>query len=158
MRGLKEGDIFEVPTDGSKQFLQYIATDKSCLNGQVVRAFDYELRLNETCPLEELVKKSIKFHTHTMLQAGVKLNVWKKIGNVPLAKDFKLPVFRHTEDTRHPGIKKSYKWYIWEVNGPTIDIGELTDNYSSLSVGGLTHPLDIVKRLKTGKDVLEYPL
>lgn len=158
MRGLKEGDVFEVSIDGTKQFIQYLATDKSCLNGQVIRAFDYTVNLNDSYQLSELVKRPIKFYTHTMLQAGVKLGVWKKIGNVSLESDFNLPFFRHTEDVRDPKIKKSNMWYIWQVNGLTIDIGQLTDDHAHLSVGGLTHPLDIVKRLKTGEDVLEYPL
>jgi hypothetical protein len=158
MRGLKAGDLFEVSIDGTKQFIQYLSTDKSCLNGHVVRVFDHAVNLNEPYQLEELVKKPIKFYTHTILQAGVKLGVWKKVGNVPLGSNFNLPFFRHTEDARDPKIKKSNKWYIWQVNGSTIDIGQLTDDHAHLSVGGLTHPLDIVKRLKTGEDVLEYPL
>jgi hypothetical protein len=107
---------------------------------------------------KEVIKKEVKFYTHTNMQAGVKLKVWKKVGNIPLEEEFDLPTFRHTEDTRDPNIKKSYNWYIWKVNVPTKDIGELTQSYTSLSVGGLTHPLDIVKRLKTGQDVFDYPL
>jgi hypothetical protein len=157
MRGLKEGDIFEVATDGTKQFIQYLATDSSCLNGHVVRAFDYEVGKGDAYSLDEVVKKPIKFYTHTIIQAGVKLNVWKKVGNVPLGKDFKLPKFRQSEDYGNPEIKKSYKWYFWEVSGPTVDIGELTDDYSRLSVGGLKHSLAILEWLKTGKDIFKYP-
>ena len=158
MRGLKVGDIFEVRIDGKSQFIQYLATDKSCLNGHVIRAFDYEIESDEAYSLEEIIKNYVKFYTHTNMQAGVKLKVWKKVGNIPLEGGFDLPTFRHTEDTRDPSIKKSYNWHIWKVNGPTKDIGELTQDYGNLSVGGLTHPLDIVKRLETGQDVMNYPL
>jgi hypothetical protein len=37
MRGLKTGDIFEVSVEDTRQFIQYVVTDKSCLSGQVVR-------------------------------------------------------------------------------------------------------------------------
>ena len=153
----KEGDLFEVIIDEKKMFFQFLAIDESCLHGDVIRAFDFESKCEDKISLVEIVKNNVKFYAHTSVKAGVKLGVWKRIDSIKLEQNFVAPTFRHTEDVADSSIKKSYNWYIWKVNGPTIDIGELTAEYASLSVGGLTHPFDIVERLKTGIDPFKYP-
>jgi Immunity protein 26 len=152
---IKIGDVFILKIKDRNFFFQFIGRDSSCLNADVIRIFD--LNLNKEANFKNLILRDIQFYSHTSIRLGIKLNLWKKIGNLTLEDNFISPTFRHTDDVANPSIKKSYRWYIWKVNGPTVDVGELTKDLKLLSVGGVTHPYDIVTRLETGKDMLDYP-
>jgi hypothetical protein len=153
---IKPGDVFETVVENKKRYLQYLINDDNCLNANVIRVFKYVGELNDHVDLQRIVQSSVDFFCHSYMKGGVSMNVWKKIGNAPLPKDFELPTFRQTNEVASV-VSKSYQWFIWKVGEQRRRIGELTDEYRALPVAGVTHPLDINKRIQTGINGFKYP-
>jgi|ERR1051326_5147081 hypothetical protein len=150
------GDIFEVPLqNGRKQFFQYVLKNLNQLGGNLIRAFDYECEVEKSVDTKELIKKPIKFYTHTMLLVGLKLGTWNKIGSEPIEKNFEMPTFRGTDDV-YSMTKKSYKWYI-EKGDKITWIGELKDEFKHLPTDGVNPPHLVVRQLETGNDGSKWP-
>ena len=59
------GDVFCVKIDGNcKKYLQYIISDLTQLNSDVVRVFKKSYPINEEPDLTEVVKGNIDFYAH----------------------------------------------------------------------------------------------
>lgn len=153
---LRSGDVFEVPIDGYKQFIQYVMDDSNMFGANVIRAFEFEIPSDEDVNLNDLLEKKIKFYTHTMIKGGLKLCNWKKIGNLPLEDSFSAPLFRATDDV-YSEVKKSSNWYIWRAGEESRRIGKLTQQYRSLDYGSVFHPIDIGEWLRTGSNGFMFP-
>jgi hypothetical protein len=156
MTKLKQGDIFEISSNGKKYYFQYIVNDKNCLSGNVIRCFNYSS--DEKIPTDINILKDLQtfFYIQTLISWGIKLKLWKKIGNIPLPSDFKIPFFRGTDDV-YIEVKKSYKWYIWQPNGAKQFIGELKNEYKSFPIAGVMGPLVLVKMIEAGHDYSLHP-
>lgn len=154
---IKKGDVFEISLKNQdKRYLQYLGNDENCLNGNVIRVFKYAEKTMEEPDLAKIVNSDVDFFCHTYLKGGIDMNVWKKVGNSPLEKTYVPPVFRHTDDVASV-VSKSYNWFIWRLDQMPVKIGELSAEHSTLPVAGLRHPIDILNRLKTGKDNFKFP-
>ena len=82
---INEGDIFEVPLDNNtKGYFQFIMLDLTQLNSEVIRVFRKQYPHDETIHLAEIVKDEVHFYAHVIIKFGVKMGLWKKIGNLPL--------------------------------------------------------------------------
>jgi hypothetical protein len=48
-----------------------------------MRAFKRKYSIDENAELAEIVKDEIDFYAHVFAKLGVKMNLWKKMGNSP---------------------------------------------------------------------------
>lgn len=149
------GDIFEVyKNDGKKFFFRYLADDDRCLMGNVIQVFNYETDINKTVGIDELLKLETKFNAHVYLKRGMSEKLFKKIGNRPLPRRFKMPWFKHYEGDLDFMPEYKSGWYVWQVNGKEKYLGkvELPKKYEELSFDGVRPPDTILEWYETGED------
>lgn len=154
----KIGDIFSVKIDDkSKKYLQYIASDLTQLNSDVIRVFKESYPINSNPDLVEMVKGEIQFYAHCVTKWGIKLGYWEKIGNVVDLGNIPHILFRGTRDSGNPEIQLSSSWYIWSIGEPFKYVGNLVGDYQNAEIGSVIPPDSIVHRMKTGEYDFIYP-
>ncbi len=144
---IQQGDIYEVPLgNGMKTFLQFVYSDEHNLGGHLVRIFDYEIDEKQNVNIENLYKCRIRFFEYTVVDLGVELGFWYKIGNMKIEDNFEEPLFKYCGD--HQDVEKSYNWYL--VKGDkTTKIGELPTEYKNLSDTSIKPPKTLIYKLLT---------
>lgn len=151
MRGnTKIGDIFCVRFDNSKKYFQYIISDLTQLNSDVIRAFTKSYSIHEEPELSEIVQGEVSFYAHCVTKLGLKMNLWERVGNTSEVGDTKDILFRDSYDYGYPEIKVSQKWYVWKINEPDVYVGKLTPEYQHAEIGIVVAPHNIVERIITG--------
>lgn len=149
-----QGDIFEVHNNNEKKFFfQYLTDDDRCLMGNVIQVFDYEMSINETVDISELLKSRIKFNTHIYIKRGIAEKLFKKIGNLSLPRNFEMPWFKNYEAIDFvPEVKTG--WTVWQVNGKEKYLGkvELPNEYKELPFAGVKPPETILEWYETGEN------
>ena len=69
----KVGDVFCANIDGKyKRYLQYIVSDLTQLNSDVVRVFKEKYPIDAEPKLDEVVKGEVDFYAHCVVSGGVK--------------------------------------------------------------------------------------
>lgn len=154
---IKLGDVFEVPlAEGKVGYVQYIADDSSMLDSYVIRAFrGFHPAFSPPSP-EDLIAGEVHFYAHVFLKLCVKYGHWRKIGTAPLPERIDV-LFRGSWDHGNPEVKVSKRWYIWRINEPLRDIGELRAEYQSAEIGCVLPYDAIAERLLTGSYAMVYP-
>ena len=148
---IRKGDIFCVEVDTKfKCYFQYIANDLSQLSSPVIRVFSKHYPMDYVPNLDEIVTDKVSFYAHTFIKFGLDLNLWHKVGNHKDMGNLDIVYFRWLEDIG-PDIVKSYKWYIWRLNGPTVRVGEMTEEYWDYDIGVVFPCARIINRIKGGK-------
>lgn len=89
------GDIYCVTLDDSKVYLQYVAKDETQLYSPVVRVFKKRYAPNEVVDLEDVVCGEVWFYAHTMLQAVLYEEYWKKVGSSKNLRDTENRINEH---------------------------------------------------------------
>jgi hypothetical protein len=117
----KIGDVFSAKLENNKKkYFQYIANDMTQLNSDVIRAFEKQYDQEEHPNVEEVITDQPAFYAHTMINVGVKLGLWGKIGKSNDVGDITKIIFRDTNDAgRKLGdepVLISERWYIWKIN------------------------------------------
>lgn len=147
----KVGDIFCIELNECKVFFQFIAIDCSELNSSTIRVFSKQYPIDYIFDSEEIVKDKVSFYAHTMLQPGIKQNIWTKVGTSNDVGELDLVLFRTTSDWT-PQRLKSYRWWIGGINGEYSMIGELTEEYKNKThIGWVMPPIDIVEKIMYGE-------
>lgn len=154
----KIGDIFSVTLDnGNKKYFQYVANDFTQLNSDVIRSFIKEYFKNEQVDYIQLLSGDIDFHAHTMINVGVKQNLFHKEQNCDVFPDVTNILFRGTLDYGKK-VKVSNNWRIWHINDDDFTyVGNLTGKNRESEIGIVMPPTAIVERIKTGKFNFVYP-
>ncbi|GAA4314462.1 hypothetical protein [Compostibacter hankyongensis] len=76
------GDVFSVDIEGNyKKYFQLVAFDLAQLNSDVIRVFERKYPLNADPGLSEITNEEVVFYAHCVTKLGIKMNLWKKIGN-----------------------------------------------------------------------------
>jgi hypothetical protein len=156
MTKLNQGDIFEINSNGKRYYFQYVVNDKNNLNGNVIRCFNYFSDEKTPVDINTLRNLHTFFFMQTYIAWGIKLKLWKKIGNIPLPPDFIMPFFKHTGDV-YSEVKKSNKWYVWQPNGVKQYVGELKNEYKLFPYAAVMHPIALVKIIEAGHDYYLIP-
>ena len=148
---IRKGDVFCVEVDAEfKCYFQYIANDMTFLNAAVIRVFKCHYQLEYLPNINEIVNDSINFYVHTIIEVGVKAGAWYKVGNHKDVGDLSSICFRWLDDIG-PSIVKSKKWYIWKLNGPIVEIGEMRDDFLEYDIGIVVPYRFIIEKIKGGK-------
>tara|TARA_R110002124_G_scaffold239758_1_gene404914 strand:+ start:175 stop:657 length:483 start_codon:yes stop_codon:yes gene_type:complete len=151
----KIGDVFSVKIDNtSKKYLQYIVSDLTQLNSDVIRAFKKVYPIDATPKLSEIVKGEIEFYAHCVTKWGIKLGYWESVGNISDVGEFNV-LFRTSGD--NPQTKISRNWWIWKINEEQKQIGKLEVENRKAEIGSVIPPDSIVHRMQTGKYDFVYP-
>jgi hypothetical protein len=155
----KVGDIFSVKVDNnSKKYMQYIVSDLTQLNSDVIRAFKKEYPIDANPDMSGIVKGEIQFYAHCVTKWGIKLGYWEKVGNVADVGKIDHILFRSSEDRGNPEVKISYNWWVWKINQEQKRVGKLTGENQKAEIGSVIPPDSIVHRMRTGEyDFKGYP-
>jgi hypothetical protein len=153
----KIGDIFCVQLDSStKKYFQYIINDKTQLNSNVIRVFKEVYGIDEAPTINEIVKDSIDFYAHVLIQWGIKLKLWEKTGNIADVGTVDV-LFKQSQDRGNTQIKISEKWLVWKINEPMKFVGSLQKNNQKAEIGSILPAYQIIERMRTGKYNMTYP-
>jgi hypothetical protein len=158
----KIGDVFSVKIDNhSKKYFQYIISDLTQLNSDVIRAFKKVYLIDTNPDLSEIVNGEVEFYAHCVTKLGLKMNYWESVGNIANTGNTTNILFRDTNDYgSKPGeqIKVSNNWYVWKINDNDFTrVGKLEGENRKAEVGIVISPDSIVHRMQTGKYDFVYP-
>jgi hypothetical protein len=150
IRNTKIGDVFLARIDEThKRYLQYIISDLSQLNSDVIRTFKKKYTMDANPDLLEIVNDEIDFYAHCVTKAGIKEGIWEKVGNIPNIGTTDHILFKDKMDYTNPSITND--WWIWKINEEFIKVGKLKSEYKKAEFGLVFPPIDILYRLQTGK-------
>ncbi len=161
-KNTKVGDVFSVQIeDGTKKYFQYIISDLTQLNSDVIRAFEKAYPATCDVNLEEVVKGEVAFYAHCVTKLGLKMGYWEFEGNCGDVGDTKKILFRDTNDYGwKPGeeVKVSNNWYVWRINDEDFTtVGRLRGENRNAEIGLVMSPPNIVHRILTGQYPIPYP-
>lgn len=155
VKSTKIGDVFEVKiSETEKRYIQYVVSDMTQLNCDVIRAFQKKYSIDSNPSVDEIVNDEVDFYAHCATKLGIKMGCWTLYGNSQNVGEFNSVLFRCTSD-HGGGI--SEKWYVWHVNEETKHVGKLEGENRKAELGLAFSPLSIVNRLREGKFVGVYP-
>ena len=83
---------------GIPKYFQLIAYDLTQLNSDVIRVFKEQYPINSNPDLSKIVSGEIEFYIHCTTKAGIKMNLWNKIGNNKNIGETNHILFRSTND------------------------------------------------------------
>lgn len=152
----KIGDVFSVKIDNSnKKYFQYIISDLTQLNSDVIRVFKKEYPLNANPDLTEIVKGEVEFYAHCVTKIGIKMGYWESVGNITSVGSFDNILFRSSGDS--PQTRVSENWWVWKINKEQKLVGKLAGENRKAEIGSVIPPDSIVHRIQTGKYDFVYP-
>ena len=147
VKSTKVGDIFEfVINSDEKRYLQYIISDMSQLNSDVVRVFKRKYPLTEKPSLQIILEDDILCYFHCDSKAGIIKNKWSLYGNDPNVGVIKNVFFRTPLNPKNMHDPTTVGWIVWPINGEKKYI-ELLNNEQKLYGLGYIFPVDLVHQL-----------
>lgn len=153
----KFGDIFSAKIDeNNKKYFQFITSDLTQLNSDVIRVFKTMYSLDANPTLSKISNDSVDFYAHCVTNLGIKLGYWEKVGNISDVGTLDI-LFRSSEDFGNPKIKISQNWWLWKINQEQKRVGKLEGKYQKAEIGSVIPPDSIVHRMRTGKYDFVYP-
>lgn len=145
----KIGDLFSIQiNENEKRYLQYVVSDHTQLNSDVIRAFKRVYHTDEEPILSEVVKDEVDFYAHCVTKAGIRQGIWKKVGNVQELGNVDDILFKDKDELSRPDIQDD--WYVWYVNKPIKDVRKLKGKYQKAYLGLIFQPESIEYKFKTG--------
>jgi len=145
----KIGDIFCAKIDEShKKYLQYIVSDLTQLNSDVIRVFKNVYPIDANPDLSEIVNDEVDFYAHCVTKEGIKRSLWDKVGNTQEIGCIENIIFKDKNDYTRTDIQND--WWFWRINGNHIDVNELIGEYKNAYLGLVFQPERIMHKLKTG--------
>ena len=148
VKSTKVGDVFEVPISSTeKRYMQYVVSDLTQLNSDVVRGFSKTYSVDDKPSLEEIVSDEVDFYAHCDSRFGIKMEYWTLYGNIQNMGNISDVYFSCTEDN---GGGLSYRWYVWRINGEFISVKN-DDPRLKNSFYGVVYPAKMILfRIKNG--------
>ena len=145
----KVGDVFCVKIDDEhKRYFQYIISDLTCLNSDVIRVFKKVYSIDEEPELSEIVKGEVDFYSHCMTSAGIKRELWEKTGNIKEVGEIEHIFFKDKMDYTREDIEDD--WRIWRINQDIIHVGRLSEENKKGFLGLVFTPESILHKIRTG--------
>lgn len=163
---VNKGDVFKADLgNGKAKYLQYVMLDPAEMNSEVIRVFSYSGSPDEEPNLKEIVASEIEFYAHVVVKWGVQMELWEKVGNIAIEKDFVPPFFRSVPLYEKYIIDGKIQfcetddWVAWQA-GQSFDdrkpIGKLTEATRKYFLGGVIPPMEIIERMKMKKYSWSY--
>lgn len=135
------GNVFCTEIDNQyKCYFQYIANDKSQLNGSTIRVFKTHYPMDNVADLDAIVNDEVSFYAHAMLKVGIEMGAWYKVGN-----------HKDVGDVKSVGFKLfSYEWYVWNISCPYVFVHKLNDEQKRYDWGPVYPYFAIIEKIRTG--------
>ena len=149
----KVGDVFCANIDGKyKRDRQYIVSDFTQLNSDVVRVFKEKYPIDAEPKLDEVVKGEVEFYAHCVVSGGVKRGLWEKVGKCADVGDIENIENIIFKDKRDYDREEQDDWYIWKINQDFIpvSIDNLERIYKNSYFGIVFTPEDVFYKMKNG--------
>ncbi len=151
----KRGEIYEIPYKSIKRYFQLVAFDETQLNSDVIAVFNYRAKPDEKPSIDDIVDSGVEFFVHTTVNAGVRQELWHKIGKAEIV-DYSEALFKEIYDedgmpTVEPDADSYHSWIIWHVNGDWQQIGDRVDEYPEAQLGSVYSPSSILYRIEIGR-------
>lgn len=135
----KIGDVFSVKIDdSSKKHFQYIISDLTQLNSDVIRAFKKIYPINANSDLSEIVNGEVEFYAHCVTKLGLKMGYWESVGNISDVGNFDNMLFRSSGD--NPQTRVSQNWWVWKINEEQKPVGKLEGENRKAEIGSVIPP------------------
>ena len=151
VKATKVGDVFEVKiSDREKRYMQYVVSDLTQLNSDVLRIFKHVYQINETPTLEKIVKDDIDYYTHGDSKFGIKMEAWTLYGNISDVGDYSNVWFKGKRD--YTDVKNSNDWYVWKIGGDHISVNFEKTKELKAHLGLVNPYKSILYRIKTGHE------
>jgi hypothetical protein len=155
-RNTKIGDVFSVKIGiNSKKYFQYIISDQTQLNSDVIRAFYKEYPIEINPDLTEIINDEVDFYAHCITKLGLKMSYWECVGKIKNVGNFDNILFRSSGD--NPQVKVSHNWWVWKINEEQNHVGKLEGGNRKAEIGSIIPPDSIVHRIQTGEYDFVYP-
>ncbi|GHT85992.1 hypothetical protein FACS18947_5410 [Bacteroidia bacterium] len=107
------GDVFCAKIDDNhKRYLQYIVSDLTALNSDVIRVFKKSYPIEINPDLSEIVNGEVDFYSHCVTKAGIKREVWEKVGNIQDIGHIEHIIFKCKNDYKRADIQND--WRVWK--------------------------------------------
>lgn len=146
IKATKIGDVFEVAiSETEKRYMQYVISDMTGLNSDVIRAFKKKYSISDHPALDDIVEDEVMFYAHCDSRHGIRLGYWTLYGNTGKVGNTVDILFR-TSGVHGDVI--SYSWYIWQVNQKHQFIGKLTGDMKKIDIGCVFPVADILYMMK----------
>lgn len=143
---VKSGDVFVVRSpNGQYAFFQVIEARTTNLGADMIRGFKNHSDMVLDASI--VVMSEVLFYTHAWILHGYKLNLWNRIGNIPIEDTFEKPFFRVSDPIED--IPNDH-WSIWRGDEPWKYIGKLDDTTRKIPLADVFPPEAIVSWLHTG--------
>lgn len=158
VKSTKIGDIFEVKISNTeKKYMQYIVSDLTQLNSDVVRVFSKSYGIDESPDNEQIISDDVDFYAHCSTKLGIKMNAWYLYGNIQDVGTYSDIIFRDSEDYGNPQIKVSDRWYVWHVNEGFRNVGKLVGENRNSYIGIVFSPNSMLEYIRHGVYQGIYP-
>lgn len=145
VKATKIGDVFEVKiSETEKRYMQYVISDMTNLNSDVVRAFKKKYPITEKPDINEIVKDEVLFYAHCDSKSGIKMEYWTLYGNTADVGDTDNIMFRIPAEHE---VEVSFQWWIWHVNNEHQYVGKLNDNQKNIDIGPIFPVKSILYRV-----------
>ena len=152
----KIGDVFSANVDSdTKKYFQYIVSDLTQLNSDVIRVFEKVYSINANPDLLEIVNGEVEFYAHCITKLGLKMGYWKSVGNITNVGNFDNVLFRSSGDS--PQTRISQNWWVWKINEEQKSVGKLEGENRKSEIGSVIPPDSIVHRIQKGMYDFVYP-
>ena len=150
--------MFEVPISSSqKRYIQYVVSDLTQLNSDVVRVFSKSYKIDETPNVEQITLDDVSFYAHYCTKLGIKMSAWRLYGNSQNVGAYSNIIFRDSEDYGSPQIKVSNWWYVWHINEDFRNVGKLVGENRNSYIGIVFSPNSMVEYIRHGTYQGVYP-
>lgn len=153
----KIGEIYKIEyDDGTQRYFQLVAFDMTTLNSDVIAVFNKHSNRQQDTTIEDIINSGVEFFTHTTVNAGIRQELWTKIGKSSIV-DYKNALFKTTDHGTEPPEIESYEadsyhsWVIWHVNEEWQSIGGNIEQYPEAELGHVFAPDSIKYRILHGK-------
>lgn len=132
----KIGDVLECKLNNDlKCYIQYVASDISQLNCDVIRVFKKVYNVSDPPSLTSILKDEVLFYSHCDTIAGIREGIWSLFGKSSDVGDISTVSFRTPLNPKDMDDPSSCGWVVWNVNENRVIIDNLTREQESYSLG-----------------------
>ncbi len=137
-------DIYEVELPDCKRYFQFLGSDSSLLGGNVIAIFRDRHDKSASPEVNDIIKGPVEYYSHTNINYGVELGLWKKYGNAPACNDLSRIYFRNYVDERNI-------WHIWRANEKLLSFAKVPYKFRKAYITYLFPPHCVCHKFMYGR-------
>lgn len=144
---LLSGDIFEVQLPDLKVYFQFVFKDLEYMSSDMIRIFEYQIKITEILNPVSLIKSKIFLYSYTRVNQGINEGYWSKVENIQIEKKIERPTFRQLDILQSSDTNKV--WYIWKESFKDRKyVTQLSETQKKLPESIVYAPINLIKVLE----------